>query len=328
MISALGTIVTLLFIFIQIKGARNTSAFEYVRDENDRFESQEVRSARSRLARHLLMHASQFDRFENEADEVLGYFEDFGLLVENGLTTVDYVWNEKGYWIVRYWAALQAYIKWARVEYDDPTYFDMFERLHDKIVRQELVERDAKTAAKKGDVNRSERDSEGKENRVLHLTGNEIREFLQDELQLQVDLMIPKDLERITEVEKFCFEPGTAYPASTFEKGCRNDQCTILVARVGGEIVGYVMGYARNGKGEVDSLAVEPGYRGLGVGRRLCETLIDAFRAEGVHECVLEVASSNGRAISLYKRVGFGVIKSLPGYYGDGGDGYLMGKGP
>jgi ribosomal protein S18 acetylase RimI-like enzyme len=71
----------------------------------------------------------------------------------------------------------------------------------------------------------------------------------------------------------------------------------------------------------VHDLAVLPGHRGRGVGRRLLEEIEHRARVRGSSKLTLEVHATNETAIGLYRRFGFGpwdaptlfVTKPLPG---------------
>jgi ribosomal protein S18 acetylase RimI-like enzyme len=70
----------------------------------------------------------------------------------------------------------------------------------------------------------------------------------------------------------------------------------------------------------VHDLAVQPGHRGRGVGRRLLEEIERRARARGSSKLTLEVHATNEGAMRLYRRFGFGpwdaptlfVTKPLP----------------
>ncbi|HEU5421878.1 MAG TPA: GNAT family N-acetyltransferase [Streptosporangiaceae bacterium] len=57
--------------------------------------------------------------------------------------------------------------------------------------------------------------------------------------------------------------------------------------------------------GEIESLAVLPGYRGRGIGTRLLEELERELDAAGVQDVVIGVLPGNTAAIRLYERRGF-----------------------
>lgn len=61
------------------------------------------------------------------------------------------------------------------------------------------------------------------------------------------------------------------------------------------------------GQLRVDSLAVDPGARGLGVGRLLLHEVFALARERGFTSVILEVVDSNPRARNLYELLGFRV---------------------
>ncbi|ACS89166.1 ribosomal protein-alanine acetyltransferase RimI like protein [Thermococcus sibiricus MM 739] len=100
---------------------------------------------------------------------------------------------------------------------------------------------------------------------------------------------------------------------------------TFLVAEYSGQVVGYVMGYIRpDMEGHIMSIAVDPLYRGNGIGRLLMEAVIDRLIKRGARYIGLEVRVSNKGAIKLYEKLGFKKMKIIRGYYSDGEDAYYM----
>ncbi|MEM1658639.1 MAG: ribosomal protein S18-alanine N-acetyltransferase [Candidatus Jordarchaeales archaeon] len=145
------------------------------------------------------------------------------------------------------------------------------------------------------------------------------------------------DLLRVVEINRICLPEN--YPYYFFQHLLESYPECFIVAEVDGEIVGYIMNRIERGlsslnpspfrivkKGHVVSIAVMPDYRRRGIGRMLLERGLQAMRKYGAEEAVLEVRVSNEPAISLYKRIGFVVVKTIKGYYHDGEDAYLMCK--
>ena len=56
---------------------------------------------------------------------------------------------------------------------------------------------------------------------------------------------------------------------------------------------------------ELTKMAVEPGHRGEGIGRKLMEGALDAFRRARGRELFLESQHQTGPALALYESVGF-----------------------
>jgi putative acetyltransferase len=73
-----------------------------------------------------------------------------------------------------------------------------------------------------------------------------------------------------------------------------------------GEVIG-VVGWRPAGDGvmELKKLYLASSARGLGLGRRALERVIDAARAAGAHAIVLETATRLTEANALYRRLGF-----------------------
>ncbi len=66
---------------------------------------------------------------------------------------------------------------------------------------------------------------------------------------------------------------------------------------------------------EVMTLAVDPGKRRQGKGRRLVRMLLDEARVAGAAEVLLEVSEYNEAAISLYEKQGFERAGHRKDYY-------------
>jgi ribosomal-protein-alanine acetyltransferase len=146
-------------------------------------------------------------------------------------------------------------------------------------------------------------------------------------------------------------EPLTIRPArkedldaiSTLEQGCfakynlsrrqlqylqQRDTAVFLVAEKDGRLVGEGIALLRHHKqtisGRAYSLAVDPAFRGQGIGERLMKELVEQLKIRGARRIYLEVEASNTPAVRLYQRLGFNGVGALPDYYGQGKDGLHM----
>ena len=100
-----------------------------------------------------------------------------------------------------------------------------------------------------------------------------------------------------------------------------------LVARVNGEIVGFVIArieVAGNTPfGHIFTLDVTPSQRRKGIAQRLLLEIETLLRERSIKECRLEVRENNLAAISLYLKTGYEKIDKLEKYYGDAHGLYL-----
>jgi ribosomal-protein-alanine N-acetyltransferase len=112
---------------------------------------------------------------------------------------------------------------------------------------------------------------------------------------------------------------------------------TFIVAEENGVIAGYIMSRIEVGlsnygfgglvkKGHVVSIAVLPQHRRKGIAQSVINKAIEGMQYYKSKQCFLEVRVTNDIAISLYKKLGFEITRTLTGYYSDGEDAYVMTK--
>lgn len=112
---------------------------------------------------------------------------------------------------------------------------------------------------------------------------------------------------------------------------------TFIVAEENGNLAGYIMcrievGLSNLGlgglirKGHVVSIAVLPKSRRKGVAQALMSMAMDGMRYYKAKQCYLEVRASNEAGVSLYKKLGFEISRTVRSYYSDGEDAYVMSK--
>jgi ribosomal-protein-alanine N-acetyltransferase len=110
---------------------------------------------------------------------------------------------------------------------------------------------------------------------------------------------------------------------------------TFIVAEENEEIAGYIMcrvevGLANLGlsglvkKDHVVSVAVLPEHRKKGIGEALVKEAMNAMKLYNAKQCYLEVRVTNDPAVSLYKKLGFEVTRTVNGYYADGENAHVM----
>jgi ribosomal-protein-alanine N-acetyltransferase len=134
------------------------------------------------------------------------------------------------------------------------------------------------------------------------------------------------DLLSVFRIETRSFEQPWPYTAFERFLGAPG----FLVAEAEGSVVGYVVGDTiETGAapvGHIKDLAVAPGHRRRGLGRRLLSRALGALAAAGVGRVKLEVRRSNEAARGLYSSFGFEPHHVVPGYYDDGEDAHVLVK--
>ncbi len=131
------------------------------------------------------------------------------------------------------------------------------------------------------------------------------------------------DLPEISRIEVKSFKEK--YPRGIFMMFLENNPDTFLVAEYNGRVIGYVMAYLRPDlEGHIMSIAVDPEYRGNGIGKALMLEVMERLVKKGAQYIGLEVRVSNEKAIKLYEKLGFRKVKRIIGYYADGEDAYYM----
>ncbi len=103
-------------------------------------------------------------------------------------------------------------------------------------------------------------------------------------------------------------------------------KATTLLAVDGAQAVGYALCLLPRlpRPARLYSLAVLPEWRGRGLARNLCESLLTELRSLHYSRCRLEVRKSQIDVQNFYLSLGFRPIAELPAYYQDGADGLHM----
>lgn len=118
-----------------------------------------------------------------------------------------------------------------------------------------------------------------------------------------IRLMEANDLQTVKELEQLCF--SDAWSEGLIRESLGGELDTWFVVDVDGNVCGYGSLRIVAGEGEVERIAVHPGSRGWGYGKKLMERMVSFAREQGVQEMTLEVRAGNREAINLYASCGF-----------------------
>jgi ribosomal-protein-alanine N-acetyltransferase len=94
-------------------------------------------------------------------------------------------------------------------------------------------------------------------------------------------------------------------------------QRALFVAVNRGRLAGFAVAIVVVDEAELESIAVDPALRRLGVGWALSEAVMAWAREAGARQILLEVRLANVGARSLYGRLGFQETGLRRGYYSD-----------
>ena len=89
------------------------------------------------------------------------------------------------------------------------------------------------------------------------------------------------------------------------ERLLERDPGALLVAEVGGEIVGVLIAGWDGWRGNVYRLAVLPPHRRQGIARQLVEAGHERLRAQGAHRVTALVGGEEGAAHRLWRALGY-----------------------
>lgn len=98
----------------------------------------------------------------------------------------------------------------------------------------------------------------------------------------------------------------------------------LLATGEGGAALGYAAFRRAADDAELVRIAVDPGARRQGVGRRLVEDGIERLRRAGGRRCFLEVRQANEPARRLYAALEFHRVGFRRAYYADGSDAVVL----
>ena len=118
------------------------------------------------------------------------------------------------------------------------------------------------------------------------------------------------------EVMVRAFDPafGEAWNAAQLAGMVSMPGAWLTLARFDAATLGFTLMRSIFEESELLLLAVDPGWRGKGIGAALLRDCIDAARPRGITSMHLEVRATNS-AISLYEKAGFRHVNSRRDYY-------------
>jgi ribosomal-protein-alanine acetyltransferase len=132
----------------------------------------------------------------------------------------------------------------------------------------------------------------------------------------QIRIASEADLENIMQIEKACFG-NDAWSKSNMKSELIAPHTTYVVAKESNSLIGYagLSKLASSTSSDIQTIAVSESHRGLGVGRKLMESLLDFAREQKAKEVFLEVREDKPTPQKLYTSLGFSAIDRRENYY-------------
>jgi ribosomal-protein-alanine N-acetyltransferase len=145
-----------------------------------------------------------------------------------------------------------------------------------------------------------------------------------------------QDVDVVLGIETLCFPSPWSRQQFVDEIQCNPLSRPMVIRKREGDgyaILAYCVCWVVAGELHVNNIAVHPDYRRQGCGEWLMRWALALADESGCKRIVLEVRTSNEGAIRLYRKLGFEVLGTAPGYYEDSGeDAYIfvkkVGAGP
>ena len=138
--------------------------------------------------------------------------------------------------------------------------------------------------------------------------------------------LMPDDAATCAALDFRSFGEHDAWDHQDFFEAAINGDFEFIVAERYRQIIGCAGAEIfPDGVAEIDSIAVDPNYRGQGIGKILLVKLLNAVIKRGATFVVLEVRPSNTVAFKLYEGFGFEIVDRVKNFYGNE-DAWIMAR--
>ena len=133
-----------------------------------------------------------------------------------------------------------------------------------------------------------------------------------------------EDLDYLIELEKRSFPPHRSFNARALKRAILSANQLVYLIMYRDQKAGSAIVHVYEKTWRLYSIAIDPQFQNLGLGRRLLDFLIQTAKGNQIGRFTLEADASNAKLLSWYQSFGFNIIDHLPHYYGDDEDGYKM----
>jgi len=135
--------------------------------------------------------------------------------------------------------------------------------------------------------------------------------------------MVVEDLAEVVAIERASFTNPWTGPLFLQELGVAFSRITVA-CHPRGPLAGYVCRWVVADEVHVLNVAVDPRWRGRGLGSVLMRAVLEEAETSEAQAVTLEVRRSNLAGRRLYESFGFEEVGSRPNYYGRGEDALIL----
>ncbi len=134
---------------------------------------------------------------------------------------------------------------------------------------------------------------------------------------MKIDRITDDDLRKLVRLEERAFTVGP-YSADMLRYALSESGDMAFKVEDEKEIIAYIMACPVSDSSlDIESVAVDPEYRGKGLAKALFQHIEDIAKQRGYEKIVLEVREHNREAIGLYEKLGFKKTEFLKNYYSE-----------
>jgi ribosomal-protein-alanine N-acetyltransferase len=154
--------------------------------------------------------------------------------------------------------------------------------------------------------------------------------MVNQQLPFRIESMEPSDIPQVVTLEQASYT--MPWPRKAYDYELEKNKLAhyfvlrtfLLDSRVQPDLIGLGGFWLMADEAHLNTLAVHPIWRRLGLGEWLLQTLIEEAQALGAIVATLEVRPSNQAALALYRKYNFQEVGRRPGYYADNGEDALI----
>jgi len=140
------------------------------------------------------------------------------------------------------------------------------------------------------------------ENRFLIISPIDDIILMLNPFDVLIKIAEPADINFIIEIEN---ESIALWTGNQFMEELNCSFSIFLAAVINNVPAGYISAWRAADELQINSIAVRPEYRGLGIGKKLIDEAIRLYSGGGPEKIILEVSESNITAIRFYEKCGF-----------------------